>query len=423
MATVIDSLLVRLGFIPDPTGARQFSNQMDSLQSKMAGFFAFVGGMATINSFVDTASQFEQFEVRLTTLQGSAEEAKKSLDWIAEFAAKTPYEMAQVTDAFIKLQAYGLDPVKDNFLESIGNMASAMGKSLDQAVEAIADAINGENERLKEFGIKASKKGETIEYTYNINGEEFKKQAANNAQDIQRALQEIMDQRFIGGMEAMSKTWEGTLSNLTDTWSFFKKKVMEAGIFDSMKDTLNEWMILLIKNKDVIQEWAEAIGTNIMRVVRRFMQIVNALHEFAKEAGISEHYGKILAVAIGLLAASLAAMGISFVVAQLAALGPAFLSLFSPIGLIAVALLALFLIFDDLETFADGGESFLIPFLQDSPLVVAAIGVLITALSALAAQWLMVKARWLQSVFMMVATTIPQIWAMASAWIAANAAM
>ena len=40
------------------------------------------------------------------------------------------------------------------------NTASAMGKIVEQFVEAVADASTGEFERLKEFGIKASSEGD-----------------------------------------------------------------------------------------------------------------------------------------------------------------------------------------------------------------------------------------------------------------------
>ena len=46
-----------------------------------------------------------------------------------------------------------------------GDTASAMGKSLDDMVEAVADAATGEFERLKEFGIRASKNGDRVSFT------------------------------------------------------------------------------------------------------------------------------------------------------------------------------------------------------------------------------------------------------------------
>jgi hypothetical protein len=37
-----------------------------------------------------------------------------------------------------------------------------MGKDMMQMIEAVADASTGEFERLKEFGIKASKQGDQV---------------------------------------------------------------------------------------------------------------------------------------------------------------------------------------------------------------------------------------------------------------------
>jgi uncharacterized membrane protein YqgA involved in biofilm formation len=45
----------------------------------------------------------------------------------------------QFINAFIKLKALGLQPSKEA-LTSYGNTATAMGKSLDQMIEAVADA-------------------------------------------------------------------------------------------------------------------------------------------------------------------------------------------------------------------------------------------------------------------------------------------
>ena len=56
--------------------------------------------------------------------------------------------------------------ISSSSLKSLGDAASAMNKPLIQAVEAMADAMTGENERLKEFGIRASMKGDEIAYNW-----------------------------------------------------------------------------------------------------------------------------------------------------------------------------------------------------------------------------------------------------------------
>ena len=114
-----------------------------------AGIYAFK------SMFVDTAAKFERFQTILETLEGSSQGAKRAMDWVSDFATRTPYELDEVMDAFVSLRSYGMDPTK-GLLTSFGEQSVAMGKPLMQAVEAIADAMTGENERLKELGITAN---------------------------------------------------------------------------------------------------------------------------------------------------------------------------------------------------------------------------------------------------------------------------
>lgn len=285
MATVIDSLLIRLGFDADTSGAASFETGIGRVIKTAGKAAAVIGGVGIAaagflgKSLLDTASQFEQFKTQLTTIEGSSEKAQKSLDWIADFAKKTPYELAEVTDAFVKMKSYGLDPIDGNFMESIGNMASGMGKSIDQAVEAVADAVTGENERLKEFGIKSSKdkKSNTITYTYSSNGETITKTVDNDAKAISKGLQEIMDERFSGGMDAMSKTWAGTIANLGDTWQGFLMQIAGAGIFDVMKDGLTSLSDWINNNEEAITNFALAIAEGFKIAIATIVAIYDAV--------------------------------------------------------------------------------------------------------------------------------------------------
>ena len=215
------------------------------LRNKLVRTGLVAGGLAGLGvelfrrTFVNTAAEFETFQTILTTTEGSSEKAAASMKWISDFAVKTPYELRQVTDAFVKLRAYGLDPTQ-GLLGSLGDTSAAMGKDLMQAVEAIADAVTGENERLKEFGIKARTKGDVITYEYTHAGET--KTAQANARDraqIEKTLRGIFDLKFGGAMEKQSKTFRGMVSNLLDQWTRFQQMVMEAGVFDWLKTKLS----------------------------------------------------------------------------------------------------------------------------------------------------------------------------------------
>ncbi|MFD2177736.1 tape measure protein [Veronia pacifica] len=242
------------------------SSEAASLGIKL-GVVAGLAGWGFKTQFVDTAAQFERFQTILETTEGSSEKARQAMQWVSEFATKTPYELAEVNEAFVKLRAYGMDPTQ-GLLMTLGNTSSAMGKDLMQAVEAVADAVTGENERLKEFGIKASTKGNTITYEYtNKAGEQETRQVdKNDRKGIQRALSEIFDQKYSGAMDRLSKTWSGMISNLSDQWTRFANMVMEAGVFDFMKSKLSHILATInaMADSGQLQAYARKLSESLI---------------------------------------------------------------------------------------------------------------------------------------------------------------
>lgn len=202
-----------------------------------AGIVGFAAGVVG-KRFLDTAATFEKYGAILEVVEGSAEGARRSLAWVSDFAARTPFEIGEVTDGFVRLKAYGIDPMKGT-LEAVGNAAAAMGKPLETAIEAIADAVTGENERLKEFGIKARKTGGKIVYEYSMNGKQMRKVAsATNRLQIEETLRAIWNERYPGAMKRLSTTWSGMWSNLSDQVSRFMLKVMAKGPFQALQERL-----------------------------------------------------------------------------------------------------------------------------------------------------------------------------------------
>lgn len=159
------------------------------------------------------AADMESLNIALkSSFQGNAEAAKEAFDNINKFAAQTPFELNEVTTSFLRLKNSGLDP-SVKALEAYGNIASSMpGKTLMDFTEAVGDAVMGENERLKEFNISASKSGDLINYTF----EGVTTTVKNNAKDIEKYLQYIGNVKFAGATVAQSKSVNGMLSTLKD---------------------------------------------------------------------------------------------------------------------------------------------------------------------------------------------------------------
>jgi hypothetical protein len=237
--------------------------------------------------FVDTATEFEKYQTILETVEGSSLKASKSMEWISNFATTTPYEIGQVTDAFVKLRAYGLDPT-DGLLRTLGDTGSAMGKTVNQAVEAMADAVTGENERLKEFGIKARASGETITYEYTHNGEtQTKSVSKSDRKAIQDTLSLIFNEKYAGAMDKQSKTFEGMVSNIMDQWTRFKLMVMKSGVFDEMKKKLSGFLdkINELGKNGQLQEYAEKFGKDLLLAFKQLYKVGLGVASVFKKIG------------------------------------------------------------------------------------------------------------------------------------------
>jgi hypothetical protein len=113
----------------------------------------------------ETRKEYARFEATLRNTTGSSEEAAKAMKMLQQLAKDTPASVSEWTESYIKLVNRGIKPTTDE-LTAMGDIAMSQGKDIDQFIEALLDAMTGENERLKEFGITASKNGKTTAYTF-----------------------------------------------------------------------------------------------------------------------------------------------------------------------------------------------------------------------------------------------------------------
>ncbi|EBZ5579298.1 hypothetical protein ECC98_22495 [Salmonella enterica subsp. enterica serovar Enteritidis] len=207
-------------------GAKATSDRLDNLSksAKVAG--AAVTGLAAVvaaaaykaaQELVESQRQLDKMSASLKTLTGSTQGAKQALSILQDFARDTPYGLEQAVEGFRKLVALGLTP-SEEALRSYGNTASAMGKDLNQMIEAVADASTFEFERLKEFGIKAKQNQSDIEFTFQGTTTVVKK----NAADIEQYLLNIGNVNFAGAMADQANTLNGAIASAEDSWSQLK---------------------------------------------------------------------------------------------------------------------------------------------------------------------------------------------------------
>lgn len=247
------------------SGTKRASSTFDSMKkSSTLAIGAIIGATAGLAKIaLQNASTFETMGVSLKSVfKGNETDAKNAQASITEFAKKTPYQLKEVLGAFILLKNMGLDP-SEKALTAYGNTASAMGKTLDQMVQAVADATVGEFERLKEFGIKSKDQGDSVQFTFRGVSTTVKKEAGA----IESYLQQIGTVDFAGGMEAQSLTLQGRISTLKDEFSLAMVEfATKSGLMDLAKQAV-ERLIGVV----------ELLGPKLLTIVEYFKNNDKAL--------------------------------------------------------------------------------------------------------------------------------------------------
>lgn len=160
------------------------------------------------------AGQFEQYLTSMKVMLGTTQAAQDRLAELVDFAKSTPFELPQVVEAANQLQAIGR--YSEETLRDLGDLASASGKPMEQALSAFAKMATGQKgvavDMFRDLLISvddwvaATGKGVTA------NGE-----LQASTEEMLTALPQIIkDKNFAGMMEAQSATFNGAVSNMKD---------------------------------------------------------------------------------------------------------------------------------------------------------------------------------------------------------------
>ncbi|MDA6068639.1 hypothetical protein NJT12_03310 [Flavobacterium sp. AC] len=263
------------------------SNTLTKLKSVIASVFALTAVWSFTNKVIEARSEYEKFNAVLINTFQSDKVGAAALTMLNDFAAKTPFALNELTGSFVKLVNRGVLPTQDE-LTKLGDLASSQGKGFDQLTEAMLDAQTGEFERLKEFGIKASKSGDMVKLSF----KGVTKEVKNNSDAITDALLQYGQMKGVAGsMEAISQTLGGKISNLGDQWNTFLVAVGgESGeIFTGALTILSFGLAFLSDNLSYISEWFSILFEMIKPVVialSEFLRVAFGVNDASNALGI-----------------------------------------------------------------------------------------------------------------------------------------
>lgn len=209
-----------------------------------AGFYGLVSAIkAIIVNSVRMASTFQTLSARLYSVLRDENLVAAAMQKMSLFAKRTPFELEEVTDAFVRMSTYGLKPTEKR-MKTIGDFAASMGRTFTDAVEAIADATRGEFERIREFGIT-----KPMIQAMGKNLIDAKGRIKDYAL-YQEKLFSLMERVSAGAMERMMNTIAGRWSNLKDAASR-----IFLGLGQSIENPIKNVLLTLT---NVLENWSRS---------------------------------------------------------------------------------------------------------------------------------------------------------------------
>ena len=240
----------------------------------LAGYNGVLAGLGM--KFIGPAAEMERFNVQLTSLEGSSAGAKSAMDWISDFATRTPLEMNQTVEAYAKLKAFGVDPMNGSLQAMVDTMAAtgggaeqlnglvmALGQSWTKGKLQSEEALQMLERGVPVWDLLAAKMGKSAAEVQELATK------GKLGRDEITLLMQALGEKNAGASEGMSKTWDGIISNIKDTWTRFQVMVMDAGVFDNLKAKLQGVLATLnqMAADGRLQKWADAFATNILRAI------------------------------------------------------------------------------------------------------------------------------------------------------------
>ncbi len=216
------------------------SGKLDSLMGKMKKIALMAVGakvaMETGKAIWNAGTTLEKQQVSMQHfLGGDSKAASTYMSALRENANATPFETGEVVAAGTRAIQISEGDTKSamEMVKLAEDMAALTpGKTIEMAMEAIADAKMGEMERLKEFGFKGSK--------------ELFDEAGGNILAMKGVNGKSLTEMYSGGAEKLSTTGAGLLStSIGSIKSGFADASLK--IIDKLKPALKD-LIPIAKN-------------------------------------------------------------------------------------------------------------------------------------------------------------------------------
>lgn len=263
-----------------------------------------VTGLGLATFAVKGAGNIETLRTRLRDASESAEDFEAAWSTAVKVFSKSPLDLDPVVEAQIILKNFGSTGAGD--LEAVANAAVSMKRPIEDVARIFGSL---ETEPLRALGIETKRAGEEFVFTFRDRMGEVRTVAAQTRDDAKRALIEIFDVKFAGGIQNLANKLEGLASTFRGN---LKLAFAETGegllpvvkrVFADLDAEVNK-----LRESGAFKDLGVRLGEGLSSALDRFLAALAAIPRlFAGLKGLFEDDAQkakdILAKGVGTIAA------------------------------------------------------------------------------------------------------------------------
>ena len=232
-----------------------------------------LGAGMVAKSFLKTAMDIENLQLRFKFLFKTTKEGNKAFAELTEFAAKVPFSLEQIAQGSGNLAVVTKDADElAKMLEITGNVAAVTGLDFRTTAEQIQRSFGagiGAADLFRDRGVRA------------LMG--FKAGAKVTIEETKARFFELFGKGGAFGEAAneMANTFTGTLSMLGDKWFKFQMETVESAFFGKLKAKFGNLNDFLDSHQEKVTELAEKFGRGLAVAVENTAKAIVFLVEQA----------------------------------------------------------------------------------------------------------------------------------------------
>ncbi|UUI59228.1 tape measure protein [Aeromonas salmonicida] len=270
-----------------------FQGAIGSLTGRLLALAGTWFGLQTLTtqlvSMFKTGDQAERLDVQLKAVMGSIAGGAEASAWIQDFAKNTPLQLDEVTQVFVRLKAFGIDPMA-GAMQGIVDQAYKLGGGFEE-VQGISLALGQAWAKQKLQGeeiLQLIERGvpvwQLLEQVTGKNTAELQKlsEAGKLGRDTIAALMNEIAAQSSGAARDNMSLLSGLISNAQDNLAKFYRLVSESGALDWLKNqlaNLNAEFEAMARDGR-LQAWAQRLSDGFISLGETLQSLIQTLYEW-----------------------------------------------------------------------------------------------------------------------------------------------